>query len=241
MYNLGKGLWYDQDAFSMNVKLGSGMEFDENNCIINGNYLGKEVVTGNSSPESFNLNNFIKEGVQKFSLQSRTHNSSVDNIPITNGGGGHTVSGELTVIDASLNETETMIGQKLILSNRTGGDTKEYIRSYREGVWSPWLTTVTMQEVGQTSSFDKYIDNGMYSGVYVGATTDTLTQYETFVLVTINNHAVNSLSNGQIPHMVSQFKYALKPDASNPVSFASRVLMKQNDTWISVSDWVSLK
>lgn len=238
-FNLGSGLVINDSH--LNIALGDGLKHVNETIAIDDKindacnvYLGKTTITGDSSPESFNLNNFTSEGVAKFHVQSRTQESSVDNMPIANRGGGHTVCGELTVLDASLNPSETMITQKLLLSNRVG-DSKEYIRSCKEGTWTPWLTTVNMQEVNQTASFDDYIDNGIYSGVYVGEPTllgqgQNIETYETFVIVTINNYAVHQASSA-IPHLISQFKYALTP--TGEVTFLKRVGRKteQSMSW----------
>ena len=51
---------------------------------------------------SFNMNNFKEQGIYYISgerLQSET-----DNLPINNAASGHSISGKLTVLDASLNE-----------------------------------------------------------------------------------------------------------------------------------------
>ena len=234
-------------------KIGNGLKLNENNEIVTKDkYIRKDVYLGdNSQPSGMTLNKITEEGLYEFYLQSRTYDSNVDDIPVLNSGNGHTIAGRLNVVDASLDDEESMITQKLLLSNRIGGEGKEYIRSCKEGVWTPWLTNVTMQEVGVTYRFDEYIDNGMYSGVYAGldiheggnsgaqsGSTEILChQYETFVIVTINNYSVVATLKNQgidIPHSISQFKYALTPYGN--VTFFKRVGIK-NGTSISWGEW----
>ncbi len=236
-------------TYDITSKIGNGLELNENNEIVTKDkYIKKDVYLGdNSQPSDMTLNKITEEGLYEFYLQSRTYNS--DDIPVLNSGNGHTIAGRLNVVDASLDDEESMITQKLLLSNRIGGEGKEYIRSCKEGVWTPWLTNVTMQEVGVTYKFDEYIDNGMYSGVYAGpdihesagahsGSTEILChQYETFVIVTINNYSVVATLKNQgidIPHSISQFKYALTP--SGNVTFLKRKGTKYG-TSIAWDDW----
>jgi hypothetical protein len=144
-----------------------------------------------------------------------------------------------------------MITQKLLLSNRVGGEGKEFIRSCKEGIWTPWLTTVTMQEVGMTYKYDNYIDNGMYSGVYIGndihedigsmsgSSEIICAQYETFVIVTINNYAVVQAfkkMDESIPQSISQFKYAVMPDGT--ITFLKRLGIKyEGNSSIMWGNW----
>ena len=226
-------------TYDITSKIGNGLELNENNEIITKDkYIRKDVYKGdNSQPLDMTLNKITEEGLYEFHLDSRTYNT--DDIPVLNTGNGHSMAGRLNVIDSSLDDEETMITQKLLLSNRVGGEGKEFIRSCKEGIWTPWLTTVTMQEVGMTYNYNYYIDNGMYSGVYVGndiheeigsisgSSEIICAQYETFVIVTINNYAVVQAMKemGQnIPHHISQFKYALMPNGT--ITFLKRLGIK---------------
>lgn len=239
----------DLSELDVKTNLGNGLSLDENAKIITKDkYIKKDVYLGdNSQPSGMTLNKITEEGLYEFYLQSRTYDT--DDIPVLNSGNGHTIAGRLNVVDASLDDEESMITQKLLLSNRFGGEGKEYIRSCKEGVWTPWLTNVTMQEVGVTSRFDEYINNGMYSGVYggpdihesagahSGSTKVLCHQYETFVIVTINNYSVVATLKKQdinIPHSISQFKYALTPYGN--VTFLKRVGTKNSNS-ISWGDW----
>lgn len=237
-------------TYDITSKIGNGLELNENNEIVTKDkYIKKDVYLGdNSQPSGMTLNKITEEGLYEFHLDSRT--CDTDDIPVSNKGNGHTMAGRLNVIDSSLNDEETMITQKLLLSNRVGGEGKEFIRSCKEGVWTPWLTNVTMQEVGMTYNYDNYIDNGMYSGVYAGLdiyeeigsmsglSEIICAQYETFVIVTINNYAVVQAFNemGQtIPHHISQFKYAVMPNGT--ITFLKRLGIKTSTSYVEWGNW----
>lgn len=146
-------------------------------------------------------------------------NPDTDNLPIMNQGSGNTIDGILYVFDSSLTngsgkESDCTVTQFLILSNRVGGQEGDtYMRS-AYGVtkdsltWKPWEKYQTNMEVGVVSDnathetkapfnpisangLNSFVDNGIYSGVYLtqevlgGDTTKT----ETFVMITINNYA----------------------------------------------------
>ena len=234
-------------------KIGNGLKLNENNEIVTKDkYIRKDVYKGdNSQPSGMTLNKITEEGLYEFHLDSRTYDT--DDIPVLNTGNGHSMAGRLNVIDSSLNDEETMITQKLLLSNRVGGEGKEFIRSCKEGIWTPWLTTVTMQEVGMTNDYDDYIDNGMYSGVYIGndigiggamsgSSEIMCAQYETFVIVTINNYAVVQAlkkMDESIPQYISQFKYAVMPDGT--ITFLKRLGIKYDGSaFIMWGDWQHL-
>lgn len=236
-------------------KIGNGLELNENNEIVTKDkYIRKDVYLGdNSQPSGMTLNKITNEGIYEFYLQSRTYDSYIDDIPVLNNGNGHTIAGRLNVVDASFDDKETMITQKLLLSNRVGGEGKEFIRSCKEGIWTPWLTTATMQEVGMTDNYDNYIDNRMYSGVYIGSDIGyggsmsglseiMCAQYETFVIVTINNYAVVQAfkeMGESIPQYISQFKYAVMPNGT--VTFLKRLGIKyEGETTIDWGNWQHL-
>lgn len=151
----------------------------------------------------------------------RTGNPMSDNLPIMNQGSGHTVDGLLYVLDSSLTngsgkESDCTVTQILMLSNRVGGQEGDmYMRSAYGAnkdslTWKPWEKYQTNMEIGvvnDVSAFDpqnptvqinnkgldSFVDNGIYSGVYVSedASWDTQPQnIETFVMVVINNYAV---------------------------------------------------
>ena len=95
--------------------------------------------------------------------------------------------------------------QLLVLSNRVGGQEGDmYMRSGSGSslgslTWKPWEKFQTNIEVGAVSNFDDFIDNGIYSGVYLPTT-------ETFVMVVINNYAVASQTGNH--KSVTQTKFA---------------------------------
>lgn len=146
-------------------------------------------------------------------------NPDTDNLPIMNQGSGNTIDGILYVFDSSLTngsgkESDCAVTQFLILSNRVGGQEGDtYMRSAYgvtkdSLIWKPWEKYQTNMEVGvvsnnathepkapfnpiSTNGLNSFVDNGIYSGVYLtqevlgGDTTKT----ETFVMITINNYA----------------------------------------------------
>ena len=152
-----------------------------------------------------NMNDFTTAGVYELSGE---HTRNNDNLPIENRGGGHTFSARLLVLDSSIGgtgiDTDKCITQILSLSNRVGGDGNVYIRTARGATldslsWEKWATLQTNVNVGQVSSLDSFIDNGIYSGVYSYGSSFA----ETFVMVVINDYAVAGENRS-----VAQFKYA---------------------------------
>ncbi len=166
-----------------------------------------------------------------------------DGLPIANAAPGHTINAHLVVLDSSIAGTgvadDKCITQILLLGNRIGGDGDVYIRTGRAvsknllaggSGWEPWGKLQQNVEVGQVTSLNSYIGNGMYSGVY----TDGNSFFETFVMVVINNYAVAG-ETGKV-RSVSQFKYALGIDGT----FSYRSRSGQGNTGISWGEWVDL-
>ena len=124
--------------------------------------------------ETFNLNDYKTQGI--YYITGERLQSENDNLPIMNASSGHTISGQLTVLDASLSDTEQCITQYLKLTNRLGSEGKEYIRTYNkysngsEG-WSAWRELKQTTNLNQISDAElkNYTENGMYEGVIVGA------------------------------------------------------------------------
>ena len=119
--------------------------------------------------ESFNLNNYKTQGIYYISGERLSNN---DNLPILNSASGHSISGQLTVLDASLSETERCVTQYLKLSNRLGKEGKEYIRTYnrfKDGreEWSLWRELKGTMNLNQISEreLNNYTENGTYEGV----------------------------------------------------------------------------
>lgn len=166
-----------------------------------------------------------------------------DGLPIANSNPGHTINARLVVIDSSISGTgdtdDKCITQILTLSNRTGGDGDVYIRTGRAhstnvlaggSGWEPWGKLQQNIEVGQVTSLNSFIGNGIYSGVY----TNGSSFFETFVMVVINNYAVAG-ATGQV-RSISQFKYALNVDGT----FSYKTRIGHGNTGIEWGSWVDL-
>lgn len=126
---------------------------------------------------SFNMNDYKRQGT--YYITGERLQSENDNLPIMNASSGHTISGQLTVLDASLSDAEQCITQYLKLTNRLGSEGKEYIRTYNkysngtEG-WSAWRELKQTTNLNQISDAElkNYTENGMYEGVIVGSISD---------------------------------------------------------------------
>lgn len=159
------------------------------------------------------INHFVAAGTYNI-VGQRTN--SADGLPIANAASGHSINARLVVLDSSIpagsKESDKCITQILTLSNRVGGDGDIYVRTGRAADtahliagngWGTWGKLQQNIEVGQTTSLDAYIDNGIYSGVYTNGTT----LFETFVMVVINNYAV-AAATGTVRN-ITQVKYAV--------------------------------
>ena len=126
---------------------------------------------------TFNMNDYKRQGI--YYITGERLQSENDNLPIMNASSGHTINGQLTVLDASLSDTEQCITQYLKLTNRLGSEGKEYIRTYNkysngsEG-WSAWRELKQTTNLNQISDAElkNYTENGMYEGVIVGSISD---------------------------------------------------------------------
>ena len=124
---------------------------------------------------SFNMNDYKTQGV--YYIKGERLSSEFDNLPIRNAASGHSISGEFTVLDASLSEEEKCITQYLKLSNRLGREGKEYIRTYnrfKDGreEWSLWRElkgTLILDQISD-EQLKSYTENGVYEGVIVNST-----------------------------------------------------------------------
>lgn len=166
-----------------------------------------------------------------------------DGLPIANSNPGHTIKARLVVLDSSISGSgdtdDKCITQILTLSNRTGGDGDVYIRTGRASIknqlaggtgWEPWGKLQQNIEVGQVTSLNNFIGNGIYSGVY----TNGSSFFETFVMVVINNYAVAG-ATGQV-RSISQFKYALNVDST----FSYKTRTGRGGSDIEWGSWVDL-
>ena len=156
--------------------------------------------------ENNNLNDILNEGL--YFIKGYKHNG--DNIPILNDG---PIAAKLTVISTDDNGGNKVVTQVLTLNNNAGGEGNVYVRSSQEGHWKPWGKLQTNIEVGQVTTLDNLVDNGIYSGVLTdGSPTAVGSFYDTFVLIVLNNYSVaGPLGTAQ---SISQLKYSLKLDAT---------------------------
>ena len=180
-------------------------------------YYGTGVIVWDNDSH---VDNYYNKGVLRIKGERINPN---DGLPIANYGSGHTLDGVLYVFDSSLANgggasDDCCVMQLLVLSNRVGGQEGDmYMRSgsgSSQGslTWKPWEKFQTNIEVGAVSSFDDFIDNGIYSGVY-------LPTYETFVMVVINNYAIASQAGQH--KSVTQIKFA--NDLNGVFSFQTRI------------------
>ena len=197
---------------------------------------GNEITWDNNSQ----IDTFTTAGIYNITGE-RTN--AADGLPIANAAPGHTFHVRLVVLDSSITGTgkdsDKCITQMLMLSNRTGGDGDVYVRTGRAASinalaggngWEPWGKLQVNMGVGQVTSLDCYIDNGIYNGVYTNGTT----LFETFVMVVINNYAVAG-ATGNI-RSISQFKYALNVDGT----FSYKTRTGQGTDSVEWGDWVDL-
>ena len=198
--------------------------------------LGKSVVWGSVT----HADAFVTAGTYNIKGERTV---LTDGLPIDNAAPGNTINAKLVVLDSSISgngaDDDKCVTQILTLSNRTGGDGDIYVRTGRASSknqlaggygWEQWAKLQQNVQVGQVTSLNSYIENGMYSGVYVNGDG----QFETFVMVVINNYAVAG-ANGKV-RSVSQFKYALALDGT----FSYRSRSGQGNTGISWGEWSDL-
>lgn len=206
-----------------------------------------------------NMNDFKTPGVYEI-YGERTVDT--DNLPIINDGSGHSISARLTVVASTLQpaNNEICVTQFLQLSNRIGGEGTTYVRTYNENNndmngWSPWQKYIGMVETymnGDNYGFgfgkesdgvdsgvglSYFIDNGIYSGVYVDDNyildqSNTPSFMETFVLIVINDYAASGKLN--LPRHITQLKYAV--DAITGQSTVKKRVGTGNGV-ISWGDW----
>ena len=180
--------------------------------------VGAKSFTWNNDTDPSNMNDFVVAGVYDIKGERTRTN---DNLPILNTGGGHSFNARLTVLDSSISGSgeadDKCITQVLSFSNRLGQG-EVYIRtgkgaSLNNLIWEKWSTLQRNVNVKEVESLDNLIDNGIYSGVLKKGS--MVTDYETFVLVVINDYAIAGEEK-----RVSQFKYGL--DVYGKPSYKSR-------------------
>ena len=187
----------------------------------------KSIAWGASS----NMNNFTTAGV--YNIKGERTNAN-DNLPITNIGENATIAARLivTVTPEGATTYRHSVGQTLILSNAEGKETKVYTRNGNRtssdgGVtytvtWGEWANLQTNVNVGQVTSLDSFIDNGIYSGVWV----NNAARVETFVMIVINNYAASTQAG--VPKSITQFKHSIAVGGSMPI-YETRVGISEND------------
>lgn len=176
-----------------------------------GDDLYESLAVKTINENQTDLNFYRSPGTYRF---NSIRNNNFANLPINNNNSNASITGEL-VVYSSVEGTTTyrsIIGQVLFLSNAEGHETKIYTRSANktskdggatyEVTWGDWQVCQGMKEVGLVSSYDSFIDNGMYSGVY-----NNNGIIETFVLITINDYVIKSQLGAT--KSVSQFKYSI--------------------------------
>ena len=194
---------------------------------------------------SFDMNNFKEQGVYYISgerLQSET-----DNLPINNASSGHSISGKLTVLDASLSDAERCVTQYLKLTNRTGSEGKEYIRTYNKYSngsenWSVWRELKQTANLGQISDdgLKNYTENGLYEGVIFEGLTisgSTMAQFLSEIKQTTGSA---SIPNGSLFSMEVFNNYAIVDFAlANGVTLSKSITQKAkvlivNGTYVEI-------
>lgn len=177
--------------------------------------------------ENNNLNDILNEGV--YFIKGYKHNN--DNIPILNDG---PIAAKLTVISTDDNGGNKVVTQVLNLNNNHGGEGNIYIRTYQNGHWKPWGKLQTNIEVGQVTTLDNLVDNGIYSGVLTdGSPTAIGSFYDTFVLIVLNNYSVAGPLG--VSQSISQLKYSLKLDATIEVA------KRKRDEFGNWTEWESIE
>ena len=221
-----------------------------------------------------NMNDYKEAGTYRIKGE-RTGNPLDDNLPIMNQGSGHTIEGILYVLDSSLtngsgNNDDCTITQFLMLSNRVGGQEGDmYMRSAYGAnkdnlTWKPWEKYQTNMEVGVVSGvrlhnpsdptqvlkygygMNNLIDNGIYSGIYLGPKTrigttrdpntmviNDTTGIETFVMVVINNYAAAGDAR-----CITQIKFAVTN--GGVFSIEKRTSTGEDEFGVYYSQWESV-
>ena len=196
--------------------------------------LDKNVITWiNEGNNVTNMNDFTEAGIYELKGE-RTRDD--DNLPFGNTGGGHTFHARLEVLDSSITpegkSDDICITQKLTLSNRVAGDGDVYIRTGRGTskqsiTWETWGKLQQNIEVGEVTSLDNLIDNGIYSGVWTTGSFINTGYPTTFVCVVINDYFLGEeLTDYQ--RKISQFVYGVTA-LDGSTGFRYRVKVGDND------------
>ncbi|MBR5240984.1 MAG: DUF5040 domain-containing protein, partial [Muribaculaceae bacterium] len=194
---------------------------------------------------SFNMNDYKTQGV--YFIKGERLYSEFDNLPIRNAASGHSISGEFTVLDASLSEEEKCITQYLKLSNRLGREGKEYIRTYnrfKDGreEWSLWRElkgTLILDQISD-EQLKSYTENGVYEGVIFEDLTISSSAMAQFLSEIRGSSGSASIPNGSLFSMEVFNNYAIVDFASaNGVTLSQSITQKAkvvivNGTYVEV-------
>ena len=184
------------------------------------------------------IDRFITPGSYYISGQ---HTSEADGLPIADVALGRTFHARLQVLDSSATGTgyanDKCITQILALGNSASGDI--YVRTGRaasEGElacgngWNAWGKLQQNVGVGQVTSLNTFVENGVYSGTYINGSAPI----ESFVMVVINNYAV-ATATGTVRN-VSQLKYAVDVNGA----FSYKVRTGQGTNSVEWGEWSDL-
>ena len=185
------------------------------------------IVWGTES----HINNYTEQG--SFDICGK-RNDGNDGLPIANSSIGQPISAKLFVIECDTSDKNVCVTQLLVLSGgcdfrgstymRTGVAVDKYSLQKKDGAaWSPWGRFQQNVDVGAVLSFDAFVENGVYSGVYVDGSA--------FLLVVVNNRDA-AKSKGQVTS-VSQYKYALGLDGT----FSYEARAGRGDSLLFWSEW----
>ena len=177
-------------------------------------------------PDGSSLDDYTTDGVYSI----RGVRKKGDNVPVLNEG---VIAARLTVLTSDDNGGNKVVTQVLTLNNNAGGEGNVYVRSSQEGHWKPWGKLQTNIEVGQVTTLDNLVDNGIYSGVLTdGSPTAVGSFYDTFVLIVLNNYSVAGPLG--VSQSISQLKYSLKLDATIEVA------KRKRDEFGNWTEWESI-
>lgn len=198
------------------IKINGSTKSPSNGTVDLGTVMTSSTITWDNNS---NMNNLTTPGVYEI---TGVKTSETDNLPIYNGG---YVSARLVVI-----QNDNCISQILTLLNVGGGDTNIYTRTRQNGSWDMWGKFQTNIEVGligvgQSKTFDDFIDNGMYSGVnaYWQDSVNYITGAETFVLVVVNGYLYGA--------GVTQMKYGIRTDGVKTIQTRYAINRRDDGSW----------
>ena len=208
VYDRSTGLNYI--VRSLKAKVIDGVQVD-NAQVDKYEELLERQITWNANSH---INTITAAGV--YNITGERTNSK-DGLPMLNAASGHTIHARLEVLDSSIapegKSDDICITQKLTLSNRVAGDGDVYIRTGRgtskEAIqWETWGKLQQNIEVGEVTTLDNLIDNGIYSGIWTNGSFINISYPTTFVCVVINDYFLKK-NNSSYKRKISQFVYGI--------------------------------